>query len=73
MAFHKYIDIEAAKNARILSDIDNFRTRYIDVDNVDNVNILSVIYPGFKIRTVEDNLYLILKMVIAKKKLKKKL
>lgn len=58
MSFNKYIDIEATKNARVLSDIDNFRFKYIDVDSSNNI---TVIYPGFKIQTVEDNLFLILK------------
>jgi len=52
----KYIDVEAARNTKLISEIDNFRNRYIDIDSTLG---LTVIFPGFEITSVEKNLYLI--------------
>jgi len=57
MAFYTNIDDESSANVSSPSDIDNFRYRYVDIDNDRN---LSVIFPGFEISTLERNLYLLL-------------
>lgn len=47
----------ANRNSKISTDIDNFKDRYIDIDNKLE---LSVILPGFDIRTFDKNLFLLL-------------
>lgn len=47
----------ANRNSKISTDIDNFKDRYIDIDGPLE---LSVILPGFDIRTFDKNLFLLL-------------
>lgn len=51
------IKTETARNAKLATDIDNFRNRYIDIDNENNIE---VIFPSFEILTFEKNFFVLL-------------
>lgn len=51
------IKTEAARNAKLTTDIDNFRNRYVDFDPVSNIE---VIFPSFDILTFDKNLFILL-------------
>lgn len=48
---------EARKNCKITTDIDTFRDRYIEIDKKNNITVVS---PGYDIRTFDKNLFLLL-------------
>jgi len=50
----RYIDIEAKKNAKVSTDVDNFRSRYVDADDFN-----FVIFPGFELTSIEKNLFVL--------------
>lgn len=51
------IKTEANRNAKLTTDIDNFRNRYVDFDPVSNIE---VIFPSFDILTFDKNLFILL-------------
>lgn len=51
------IKTEAQRNAKLTTDLDNFRNRYIDKDPNSNIE---VIYPAFDITTFERNFFMLL-------------
>lgn len=51
------IKTEAARNAKLSTDIDNFRNRYVDFDSNNNIE---VIFPSFDILTFDKNLFILL-------------
>jgi hypothetical protein len=51
----QFIDVEAKRDSRIKSDLDNFRNRYVDKNST-----TVVIYPGFQITTVYKHFYYLL-------------
>lgn len=51
------IKTEASRNSKIATDIDNFRYRYVDVDNENGIEVK---FPSFDVLTFDKNLFILL-------------